>query len=118
MSLHRQRVGAIRATLLAIVLSALFPGCAPKQQIPLVVSPQPVTVYLDREELEEVPEVLELEADRDHRLFFKRPGYRSQLIVLTTTEVDGKPRLEPADIRVELQQAIKTTRRLEVELEE
>jgi hypothetical protein len=116
--LHRQRVGAIRATLLAIALSALLPGCAPKQQIPLVVSPQPVTVYLDREELEEVPEVLELEADRDHTLFFKRPGYRSQLIVLTTTEVDGKPRLEPADIRVELQEAIKTTRRLEVELEE
>jgi len=92
-------------------------GCAPKQLIPLDVSPAPSQVYLDKEPLEESPSELELRADRDHTLFFKREGYRSELVVLETREIDGKERLVPDRVELRLRPLRSGTRDLEVELE-
>lgn len=100
-----------------VLAAALLVACAPKQMIPLDVSPQPVSLYVDGEELEETPDSLELHADRDHTLFFKREGYRSQMVVLRTEKVDDKDRLVPADVKLVLQADIDTTPRLKVEME-
>ena len=101
----------VAALLLAV------PGCAPKQVIPLDVTPAPSEVYLDKAPLEAPASQLELRADRDHTLFFKRSGYRSELVVLETREIDGKKRLVPARVELRLRPLGSGTQDLEVELE-
>ncbi len=83
-----------------VLLSSL--ACAPKQRIPLDVAPTATAVFLDKERLEEMPRELELRCDRDHTLLFKSEGHRSELIVLRSVLRGGKPRLEPADVRLRL----------------
>jgi hypothetical protein len=116
----RRRVGApivlgMGALFLALLLAPL--GCAPKQLIPLDVSPAPSQVFLDKEPLEEPPSQLELRAARDHTLFFKRAGYRSELVVLETRKIDGKERLVPERVELRLRPLSSGTQDLEVELE-
>jgi hypothetical protein len=120
----RWRAGApsvlgMGALLLALLPALLFAplGFAPKQLIPLYVSPAPSQVFLDKEPLEESPSQLELRADRDHTLFFKRAGYRSELVVLETREIDGKERLVPERVELRLRPLSSGTQDLEVELE-
>ena len=92
-------------------------GCAPKQVIPLDVSPPPSEVYLDKQPLDGAPRELELRADRDHTLFFKKPGYRPELVVLESLEVDGEERLVPERVELRLRPLASGTQQIEVELE-
>ena len=98
----------------AIVL-LLGVGCAPKQRIPLEVAPRPVTVFLDGEALEAVPEELVLRSDEPHVLFFKSEGYRPQRVVLESVEVDGASRLEPETVRITLLPVARAGRELVIE---
>jgi hypothetical protein len=92
-----------RAFAWSAVAVALATGCAAKQQIPLGCVTEEVVVYVDGELLEEHPDVLELRADEPHKIFFKRPGHEPELVVLEpSTDADGRPRLEPADVCIEL----------------
>ena len=53
--------------------------------------------------LEEHPDALELRVDEPHKLYFKRPGHEPELVVLdSVTGDDGRPRLEPSNVCVEL----------------
>jgi len=91
------------ATSLAVLVAAsLGIACAPKQVIPLDVAPDAVTVFLDGEALAGTPSQLELRSDRDHKLYFKRAGYRPEMVVLRSTENGSQPGLEPTEIRVRL----------------
>lgn len=102
-----------KATALALVL--LCAACAPKQRIPLAVSPHPATVYVDGEALEVIPGEIELRSDRAHVLFFKSEGYRPERVVLESVEVEGKPRLQPAQVNVSLAPATRGGRQLSIE---
>jgi hypothetical protein len=85
-----------------VVAASLALACAPKQVIPLEVSPDAVTVFLNGEALAGAPVELELRSDRDHKLFFKREGYRPEMVVLRRAGSEDQPRLEPAEVRVRL----------------
>ena len=67
--------------------------------------------------LEAVPPELELKATRDHTLFFKRDGYRSQLIVIRTREHDGEPRLKPAEVELRLRRIAVSQPEISVEVD-
>lgn len=104
---------AAAALLLALV------GCAPKQRIPLEVGPGDVEVYVDGLRVAEpLPAELDLESDRAHVVFVKKPGHRSEQVVLRSVEFeDGRPQLQPDRVEVELRQETPRGRRLEVELD-
>lgn len=98
----------------ALVVAAA--GCASTQQIPLDCVPEPITLYVDGEALEEIPESLELRRDQPHTLFFKGPGYQSELVVLRSEEKEGEPWLTPSELCVR-PVLIGVERRIEVEVE-
>jgi hypothetical protein len=75
-------------------------------------------LYVDGELQAALPEEIELRADRDHVLYFKKPGYAPELVVLESRDRDGRPRLEPGAVRVELAPRAGTGRELEIETEE
>jgi hypothetical protein len=106
-----------RPWLLLPVAVALI-ACAPKQLIPLEVGPGPVTVYLDGKQLDGVPAEVELRADKGHVLFFRAEGYRSERVLLFARERDGKPRLEPAQVKLKMVPVIASTRSFEIQGEE
>jgi hypothetical protein len=90
----------LRVVLLAALLSV---GCAAKQRIPLDCVTEEVVVYVDGQLLAEHPDALELRADEPHKIYFKRPGHEPELVVLDTARGDdGRPRLSPANVCVEL----------------
>ncbi len=87
----------------AVSCAALAFGCAAKQAVSLHCVTEEVVVYVDGRLLEEHPDALELSVDEPHKLYFKRPGYEPQLIVLETRPSDdGRAELTPADVCVEL----------------
>jgi len=90
-------------------------GCAPKQRVPLDITPPTTSIYLDGEPLEGMPRELKLRSDQDHKLFFKSEGHRSELVVLRSSLHEGKPRLEPAGVRLRLIPLDPTRRQLVIE---
>ena len=104
------------AALLAL-LAMLAPGCAAKQRVTLDCIPEAVTVYVDGEALDEVPEDLKLRRDRHHTLFFKGPGYRSEMVVLRSEEKDGELWLSPGEVCVR-PVLVDVERQLQIEVEE
>jgi len=90
------RVGCVLLGCLALA------GCAPKQRVPLDLGPGPVELFVDGERAEAPPAELALRADRDHKVFVKRPGYVPELVVLEAREVDGRQELVPDRVRVRL----------------
>ena len=98
-------VGALLAT----------PACAPKQRVPLDVSPITTAVFLDGEELEGMPQELRLRSDRPHTLMFKSEGHRTQMLLLRSVSIAGKPRLEPAAVKLRLIPLDATRRDLVIE---
>jgi hypothetical protein len=100
----------------ALLLTAV--ACASTQVIPLEVSPHPVTLYVDGEELAALPGALELRSDRDHTLFFKSEGHQASLVVLRSVRHEGGARLEPAQVRVRLRSLSPRRRDLRIEREE
>ena len=89
-----------------LVFAAIAVGCAPMQVVPLDLGPPPVELYVDGERAETVPAEVELRADRPHKLFVKREGYVPELVVLETSERDGRDALSPDVVRVRLQPVI------------
>ena len=82
---------------------AIALGCAARQTVPLDCVTEEVVVYVDGQLLEEHPDALELRVDEPHKLYFKRPGHEPELVVLdSVTGDDGRPRLEPSNVCVEL----------------
>ena len=101
----------------SIALAGLV-GCAPTQMIGLAVEPEPVVMFIDGKRVDELPPEIELTANRDHTVFFKREGYHSQLVVLRTSERDGVDRLDPAKIELRLKRRTDSAPGITVELEE
>ena len=100
---------------LAVCALLCASACAPKQRVPLDISPTTASIYLDGEPLEGMPPELMLRSDRDHTLFFKSEGHRSELIVLRSGMSEGKPRLQPASVRLRLAPLDLTRRELVIE---
>ena len=90
-------------------------GCAPKQRVPLDVTPAATAIYLDGKPLEGMPSELKLRSDQDHVLFFKSEGHASKMVVLESGQHEGKPRLLPAEVRLRLNPLDPTRRRLIIE---
>jgi len=109
---HVARAGAVLA---ASVFLAL--GCAPLQVVPLEVEPAPGSLHVDGQEVVPVPRTLELRADRDHKLYFKRDGYRPELIVLRSLEDESGPHLVPARVQARLRPLAGGGRDLTIETE-
>ena len=98
LALRTDRAFAALASALAFALA----GCAPMQVVPVDVGPGPVELYVDGERAEAVPARLELRADRDHKIFVKRDGFRPELVVLESRTVEGREQLVPGEVRVQL----------------
>ncbi len=103
-----------RISICVVAVAAAALGCASKQRIALDCVPHEVTVYVDGRKLEKTPESIELRKDEAHTVFFKGGGYRPQMVVLRSEDVDGEPRLSPADVCTE---AVFVETRPEVEIE-
>jgi hypothetical protein len=90
------------------------------QRVPLDVGPGDVEVYVDGLRVPEpLPAELDLKSNRAHVVFVKKPGHRSEQVVLRSVEpADGPPRLDPDRVEVELRRETPKGRRLEVELDE
>ncbi|MGH0034933.1 MAG: hypothetical protein ACQGVK_07885 [Myxococcota bacterium] len=96
-------MGRATPPIAVVAVAALFTvACAPLQVVELAVEPTPSSVHVDGEVVEPVPGALELRADRDHKLFFKRDGYRPALVVLQSRAGEAGPRLEPARVEARL----------------
>jgi len=108
------QIGRSVRGLLSVCLLLSSSACAPTQRVPLEVSPETVSIYLDGELLDGTPQELELRSDRDHKLFFKSRGHRSELIVLRSLEDEGGVRLEPAGIALRLAPLDPTRRELSI----
>jgi hypothetical protein len=115
---ERERVsGAVAAATFAAA-GALLAGCAAKQAIPLDCVTEEVVVYVDGRLLAEDPNLLELSTDEPHKLYFKRPGFEPQLVVLDPgVDADGRRTLEPRDVCAELR-PIGLDRELTIEVDQ
>lgn len=85
----------------ALPLLALVPAawaCAAKQRLSLECVPREVTVYVDGRALDETPEAIDLRQDQPHTVFFKGGGYKPQMVVLESEEVEGGHALTPVDL--------------------
>jgi hypothetical protein len=90
-----------RVSICVVAIATAALGCASKQRIALDCVPHEVSVYIDGRELEKTPESIELRRDEPHTVFFKGGGYRSQMVVLRSEDVDGEKRLSPPDVCTE-----------------
>jgi len=110
------RTGRWGPVLAAALLGAVA-GCAPLQRVPVEVEPRPARVYVDGRELPPSSGEVELRADRDHKLFFKREGYASRLVILRSVPGESGPRLEPPRVEVRLEPREPGGHRVEMERE-
>ena len=92
---------ASKISILVVVVAAAALGCASKQRIALDCVPHEVSVYVDGRKLEQNPESIELRKDKAHTVFFKGGGYRPQMVVLHSEDVDGEARLSPSEVCTE-----------------
>jgi hypothetical protein len=89
---------------LAVSLVATALGCqAPMQRVPLHLEPADSRVYVDGSELAAGARHVELRSDEPHVVLAKRDGYRPQQIVLEPSGRGDARRLQPAEIRLELE---------------
>jgi hypothetical protein len=109
--------GPLRISLAGLGFASLL-GCVGTQMIGLDVGPQPLVLFIDGDPIDEIPESIELTANRDHTLFFQREGYRSQLIIVRTLERDGDDYLSPGRIDLRLKRVAETDPNVKVELDE
>jgi hypothetical protein len=95
---------------------AIVAACAPKQKIPLDCIPKEVVVYVDGERLDELPPELDLRSDEPHTVFVKGPGIHPELVVLSSSEVNGRMWLSPSSICIQ-PRLLEVRRELEFEIE-
>jgi hypothetical protein len=103
-----------RVSIAVVALAAAALGCASTQRVSLECVPHEVSVYVDGRRLEKTPESIELRKDEAHKLFFKGGGYRPQMVVLRSEQVEGEERLSPSDVCTE---TVFVEMRPEVEIE-
>ncbi len=80
-------------------------GCAlifPFQRVTVDATPGDASIFVDGKVAGVSPQAPNLRADRDHAIFVKRPGYRPELVILRSLRDTGRPRLEPAAVKVKL----------------
>jgi len=83
----------------ALLIALTWPvACASTQKVSLECVPSEVSIYVDGRELENDSGEISLGVDEAHTVFFKGGGYRPQMVVLESEEVDGKRRLSNADL--------------------
>jgi hypothetical protein len=99
--LVRMPARCLSAARLGLLPLALCAGCTTMQTFPLDCVPRQVTIYVDGEQLDEIPDQLELRADQPHVVFFKGGGVEPRMIVLDTLAVDGGARLTPESVCLE-----------------
>ena len=90
--------GVIRRAALSLLVLAGVLACASTQKVSLECVPSDVTVFVDGRELEGRPAEIELRKNEPHTFYFKGGGYRTQMVVLESSEVDGEVQLTPADL--------------------
>ncbi len=110
-----RRLGGAGAVLAALLVA----GCAlifPFQRVAIEVVPADAEVFVDGKLAGARDRSPNLRADRDHSVFLKRDGYRSELVILRSDRTDGRPRLDPGTVRVGLRPLV-PGHDLEVEVE-
>lgn len=100
----------------ALLLLLISTACAQTQTFRLDCVPKEVTIYLDKEPLDRVPDSIRLRTDRPHTLFFKGGDYKPEMVVLDTQPAGQEPALSPRDVCTELN-LVKRSRELEIEVE-
>lgn len=114
----RRRWRGRSSVLLTAAMLALAVGCAAKQRIPLDLQPSPAEIFVDGKRVKGDPSELELRVDRDHKIFIKSEGYRSELVVLRSVDVEGEDTLEPAAVAVRLSPLTRTRQDVEIGVDE
>lgn len=97
-------------------LAGLLLACATTQNVRIDCVPEDVVIYVDGRLLEEKPEQLQLDAERDHMLYFKGPGYVPELVVLRSERDDDGPRLSEDALCVQ-PRYVGTDRELELDVD-
>lgn len=95
-------------------------GCAlifPFQRVAVDATPGDSAIFVDGKPIGVSPQSLNLRADQDHSVFVKRHGYRPELVILRSLRDTGRPRLEPAAVKVTLM-PVTPGREVEVEVEQ
>lgn len=101
------------------MLLAALPACAlifPFQRVPIEVTPVDADVFVDGKQMDAGNRSPNLRSDRDHTVFLKAEGYRPELIILKVDRAEGRPRLDPASVRVDLRPLV-PNHDLEVDVE-
>jgi hypothetical protein len=111
--MRRLRLLIASAALLTAISCAAF---APFQRVPIDTAPRDAVVFIDGHQAGKSPMGANLRADRDHVVFLKREGYRPELVVIETQRPEGRPRLEPPEVLIQLVPLDKD-RDLQVEIE-
>jgi hypothetical protein len=100
-----------------VVGACLALGCqTPTQRVPLHLEPSGARVFVDGTEVPGAADALELRSDRPHVVLVRRDGYRPEQVVLETRRVDGVSRLEPDEIRLELEPIVPKGREIRIEV--
>jgi hypothetical protein len=96
----RNRLGHVRVLLVGVVLLC---GCARYQEVWIRSNPEAAEIYLDGILVGLTPMQMRVGRDGPHKIFLKRPGYRSELIIL---ELQAAPDqidfLTPPDVNAQL----------------
>jgi hypothetical protein len=105
-----------RRRIVYLTLAVAVFGCATRQRIPIDCVPDGATVYVDGVAQEGLPTSLELDPRRPHTVYFKSDETIPELVVLESVEVDGKPRLLPAEVCAQ-PPVVRARRMLRVEID-
>lgn len=86
------------------LLAVLALGChtPPVQRVSLHIEPADARVFIDGKAVAPGTASAELRSDLPHIVLVKRDGYRPAQTVLETRSVEGRPRLDPAEVRLRL----------------
>jgi hypothetical protein len=100
----------------ALLSLVFFVACqTPTQIVPLHLEPSGTRVFVDGHAVPAGVRTLTLRSDRPHVVHLEREGHQAQQIVLETRATPDGPRLEPAEIRAQLESVVPTERKIQIE---
>lgn len=106
-----------RAIAIGLAMGLMLAGCAGRQAIPLDLSPREAEVFVDGKKIDADSKEVKLRVDRDHKIFVKKKGFRSELVVIRSVEVEGEQMLSPSEVEVQLDPLTRTRMDVEIGIE-
>ena len=108
-----------RGRVWCVVGAATLLACAGHQRVAIAVDPADALVFVDGEQAALEGGAVELRCGRPHKLFFKRLGYRGELVVLESREREARdePCLSATEVDVRLAPSVRSAPTVQIEEE-